>query len=250
MVDVFFFFLRNWMAWSQEISGLRGKCQVLNKYTLDVFQKACITWHQWYYSIYIWFCVIFWCTFFVSLVELNQKKPTPQWDSWFGKDTCEFANFPLSLDPPATGYFSWNCGTCQLPDMWQMNEQDDQIQIKGLPTAMLKVEKASWAFLKARYKSSNFNFHQQLNKITTKTVKNIKNQLHRRWAGHKSIVIEPLITCNMRGFTPKFCLYAMKQCSWVLWRRVSSCDFLCVNRDICNKFLGFSFSFWMMATGG
>lgn len=74
------------------------------------------------------------------------KKTTPQWDSWFGQDTCEFANFLLSLDPPAAGYFSWNCGTCQLTDTWQMNEQDDQIQIKGLPTAILKVEKASWAF--------------------------------------------------------------------------------------------------------
>ena len=177
----------------------------------------------------------------------TKKKTTPQWDSWFGKDTCEFATFLLSLDLPAAGYFSWNCGTCQLPDSvtdeWTRWSNPE----KGFANRHIKGWKSFLSFLKARYKSSNFNFHQQLNKITTKTV---KNQLHRRWAGHKRIVNEPLITCNMRGFTPKFCLYAMKQCSWVLWGRVSSCDFLCVNCDIRNKFLGFSFSFWMMATGG
>ena len=157
---------------------------------------------------------------------------------------CHFSTFIRSTSSWILLLELWYLPAAGQRDRW-MNKMIKSR--KRFANRHIKGWKSFLSFLKARYKSSNFNFHQQLNKITTKTV---KNQLHRRWAGHKRIVNEPLITCNMRGFTPKFCLYAMKQCSWVLWGRVSSCDFLCVNCDIRNKFLGFSFSFWMMATGG
>lgn len=106
------------------------------------FKRACITWNQWYYSIYIWFCVILLVHLLCIFGGAEPQKKNNNNTSM--RCVIWKRHMWVCLDPPAAGYFSWNCGTCQLPDTWQMNEQDDQIQIKGLPTAILKLEKASW----------------------------------------------------------------------------------------------------------
>ena len=145
MVDVFFFFLRNWKLHDlKRFLAFVVFGQVLNiRIVYRCLSKGHVL-HEINDIIHLHMILR------DFLVELNQKNTNTSmrfviWKRYMW--VCQFSTFIRSTCSWILLLELW----CQLPDTWQMNEQDDQIQIKGLPTAILKGWKSFLSFLKARY---------------------------------------------------------------------------------------------------